>query len=229
MDEDDEYEKAEIIRQYGYSFWAECEAEAKAFNEELARDIRRAEEREKAQAKYEKIRAENMAREAESRAMLAALQEQFEVLVAREKRQKEVHTKECLNAEPTEEAIVPILPLPEVHTEEPVEEMHDTEPMSTPLEVISPLIVTPPPPFYVKVIPDNLDQDSFMFKYGGLVKWHVKEEETDTSSHSPSYTESQRKIQVCEYGGERAKDDHSSAKRGYAKRTKSLYERKHTC
>ena len=78
---------------------------------------------------------------------------------------------------------------------------------------------------YVKVIPDNLEHDSFMFKYGGLAKWHVKEEETDTSSHSPSYTESQRKIQVCEYGGESAKEDHPKARKGHAKRTRSLYER----
>jgi hypothetical protein len=146
-----------------------------------------------------------MAREAESRAMLAALREQVEALVAREKRQKEVHTEECLNAELTEEAIEPIL---------------------IPSEVVPiPIVIPPPPPFYVKVIPDNLEQDSFMFKYGGLAKWHVKEEETDTSSHTLSYTEAQRKIQVCEYGGESAKEDHSSARKGYAKRTRSLYER----
>jgi hypothetical protein len=52
MDEEEAYERDEIIRQYGEAFWAECVAEAKAFNDEIARDTRRAEEREKAQAKY---------------------------------------------------------------------------------------------------------------------------------------------------------------------------------
>ena len=112
---------------------------------------------------------------------------------------------------------------PEVHIA--AFEVRSEEKVSESKEALSgvkeptPIVIPPPPPFFVKVIPDNLIQDSFMFKYGVLAKWHVKEELANTSSHLPYYTKAQRKIQVCEYGGESAK------KGGHAKRTRSLYER----
>ena len=94
----------------------------------------------------------------------------------------------------------------DVHTESV--QFH-TEPIQTPLAVVSPPIVIPPPlPFYAKAIPDNLEQDSFVFKYGVLAKWHAIDELADTSSHPPSYTEAQDEIQWFEYGGERANGDH---------------------
>ena len=126
-----------------------------------------------------------------------------------------------------------------VHADEPAEEMHDTEPTEIHTEsvqvptkptqislaVVSPPIVTPPLPFYVKAIPDNLEQESFVFKYGVLAKWHAIDELADTSSHPPSYTEAQDEIRWFEYGGERANGDHPKAKKGHAKRKRSLYER----
>ena len=122
---------------------------------------------------------------------MAALQEQLEAYIAREKSQKEVHT---------EAAIEPIL---------------------IPSEVVPiPIVIPPPPPFYVKAIPDDLVQDSLVFKCGVLAKCHVKEEFPDTSSHSPPplYTEVQEVILLFVYGGEGVKGGHSSW-------TRSLYER----
>ena len=109
----------------------------------------------------------------------------------KEQSQEKVHTEECLNAEPTEEAIVPILPLVEV--------------MPIPIEIPT------PPSFYVKAIPYDLVKDSLVFKSGVLAKWHV-DEVIDTTP-PPLYTEVKVEILFFVYGGEGVKGGHSSWKK----------------
>ena len=90
--------------------------------------------------------------------------------------------------------------------------------------IASPIVIpSPPPPFYVKAIPDSLVQDSLVFKCGVLAKWHAIKEEADSSSQPPSLSESNEEIHVIEFGGERAKEE---AKTGghYEEREESTQE-----
>ena len=86
------------------------------------------------------------------------------------------------------------------------------------LEVDVHHIPPPPSPFQVKAIPDNLEQPSFLFKYGVLGKWHIEEEETDASTPPPPHTESEEEIKSFVYGDEEAKGGN------YEKREKSTKE-----
>ena len=75
-------------------------------------------------------------------------------------------------------------------------------------EVVAHCFPPLPLPFQVKVIPDDLEQPSFLFKYGVLAKWHIEEEMADTSSQSPpSLPKSNEEIHVGEFCGERAKEE----------------------
>ena len=75
-----------------------------------------------------------------------------------------------------------------------------------------------PLPFQVKVILDDLEQPSFLFKYGVLAKWHIEEEVTDTSTPPPPHIECEEEIKLFVYGGEEAKGGH------YEKRERSSKE-----
>ena len=141
----------------------------------------------------------------------------------------------CLDEEPQKPT--PEVPIPtrygvgtnhlRAYTKVPTEPTQShTDPIQIPLKVVSPPIVTPSPPFYVKAIPDNIEQESFVFKYGVLAKWHVIDELANTSPHPPSYTESQEVIQLCEYGGEGAKREHPKAKEDYPEAKKSHVKRR---
>ena len=90
------------------------------------------------------------------------------------------------------------------------------EEVNTEVEPI-PIVISTPPPFYVKAIPDDLVKDSLVFKCGALAKWHVNDEVIDTTS-PPLYTEVKEEIHVFVYGGE-------GVKGGHARRKKSLDER----
>jgi hypothetical protein len=93
------------------------------------------------------------------------------------------------------------------------EEVLEKEP-----EVVAHHFPPPPSPFRVKVIPDDLEQPSFLFKYGVLARWHIEEEETDISTPLPPHTKCEEEIKPFVYGGEEAKGGH------YEKRERSTEE-----
>ena len=95
------------------------------------------------------------------------------------------------------------------HTEEvSCEIAQEEEVLEKEPEVVAHRFPPLPSPFQVKVIPDDLEQPSFLFKYGVLAKWHIEEEKADTSSQPPpSLPKSNEEIHVGEFGGERAKEE----------------------
>jgi hypothetical protein len=88
------------------------------------------------------------------------------------------------------------------------EEVLEKEP-----EVVAHHFPPPPSPFRVKVIPDDLEQPSFLFKYGVLAKWHVKDEETDISTPPPPHTKCEEETKPFVYGGEEAKEEPSKKRK----------------
>ena len=53
-------------------------------------------------------------------------------------------------------------------------------------------------PFPVRMMGESEEQPSFIFKYGVLAKWYVKEEVTGVCSPTPSHTESLEEIHLFE-------------------------------
>ena len=96
------------------------------------------------------------------------------------------------------------------------EEVLEKEP-----EVVAHHFPPPPSPFRVKVIPDDLEQPSFLFKYGVLAKWHVKEEETDISTPPPPHIECEKETPFFVYGGEEAKEEPSKKRKRSTKEESS--------
>ncbi len=228
MTNDEENEKAECIRIHGEAFWAECVAAAKEFNEEFAQA--------RAQAKNDAIRAALQATIAENNAKMAALQAQIDAIEARMHGHEEVHAKEAVptlvptrqdRADPasneerqgSEHPVIVPRPVPTPSTSVLTSTGSKKAPATSsqrpadsallPARAIAfPIVIpSPPPPFYVKAIPDSLVQDSLVFKCGVLAKWHAIEEEANTNSQSPSLPKSKEEIKVGEFGGERAKEE----------------------
>ncbi len=103
-----------------------------------------------------------------------------------------------------------LIPKEEVSCERILEEEEELEKEP---EVVAHHIPPPPLPFQVKVIPDDLEQPSFLFKYGVLAKWHIEEEGTDTSTPPPPHTECEKEIPLFVYGGEEAKEEPSKKRK----------------
>ena len=87
------------------------------------------------------------------------------------------------------------------------EEVHTKEP-TKPIPIVIP---SSPPPFYVKAIPDDLVQDSLVFKCGVLAKWYNEEEMTNTNT-PPPHNECEEGINLFVHGGEGAKGGHYEKK-----------------
>jgi hypothetical protein len=94
------------------------------------------------------------------------------------------------------------------HESTQVKEMLKEEP-----EVVAHRFPPHPSPFQVKAIPDDLEQPSFLFKYGVLAKWHVKDEETDISTPPPPHTKCEEETKPFVYGGEEAKEEPSKKRK----------------
>jgi hypothetical protein len=182
-------------------------------------------------------RIDALERLAEGKAKIAALQARFDALEAKMQGQEEVHANDALPTSlptrqdpadqsgeeeeqggnpteivprpvPTSTTSVPTLPGTKTASADPLPLPADSAQLPA-RAIASPIVIpSPPPPFYVKAIPDMLVQDSFLFKYGVLAKWHAIKEEADTSSQPPpSLSESNEEIHVIEFGGERAKEE----------------------
>jgi hypothetical protein len=96
--------------------------------------------------------------------------------------------------------------------EQAAEALNQSEEVHTEVHVESTPIEKPPPPFHIKAIPDDIVQDSLVFKCGVLAKWHVDNEVIETTP-PPLYTDVQVEILSFVYGGEGVKGGHSSWKK----------------